>query len=178
MIALIAVFWMFITIFGFIGVMRGWAKELLVAFSIVLALAFIAVAENLIPILGPFLNSNPMIQYWVRTGIVVLMTFFGYQSPKFSRLTKSTERRDRIQDLILGLIMGLISGFFIIGSLWSFAHTAGYPKLEQFIIQPSSSLVEDTQNILNYLPPVWLGQPPTIYIAVVLAFIFVIVAFV
>jgi len=178
MIAFIAVFWMFIAIFGFIGIMRGWAKELLVIFSIVLALAFIAVAENLIPILGPFLNSNPMIQYWVRTGMVVFMTFFGYQSPKFSRLAKSTERRDRIQDLILGLMMGLISGYFIVGCLWSFANDAGYPNLENYIAPPLSNLAEDTQNILNYLPPVWLGQPPTIYIAVVLAFIFVIVAFV
>ena len=178
MIAMIAVFWMFVAIFGFIGVMRGWAKELLVTFSIVLALAIIAVMENLIPILGPFLNSNPMIQYWVRTGVVVLMTFFGYQSPKFSRLAKSTEKRDRVQDLILGLVMGLISGLFVVGTLWSYAHSAGYPKLSKYIIQPPADIVETTQNILKILPPVWLGKPPAIYIAVVLAFIFVVVVFV
>jgi hypothetical protein len=178
MIALVAVFWMFVAIFGFIGVMRGWAKELLVIFSIVLGLAFIAVVENLIPVLGPFLNSNPVLQYWVRTGIVIAMTLFGYQSPKFSRLAKSTEKRDRVQDLILGLVMGLISGFFVVGTIWSFAHSAGYPALSKLVTQPPADITEVTQNILKFLPPLWLGKPPTIYIAVVLAFIFVIVVFV
>ena len=169
---------MFVAIFGFIGVMRGWAKELLVTFSIVLALAVIAVMENLIPILGPFLTSNPMLQYWVRTSVVMLMTIFGYQSPKFSRLAKSTEKRDRIQDIILGLVMGLISGFFVVGTLWYFAHTAGYPGLGKFIAQPPTNLAQSTQNLLKILPPIWFGKPPTIYIAVVLAFIFVIVVFI
>jgi hypothetical protein len=178
MIALVAVFWLFVSIFGFIGVMRGWAKELLVTFSIILGLAFIAVVENLIPVLGPFLNSNPMLQYWVRTGIVVGMTIFGYQSPKFSRLAKSTEKRDRVQDLILGLLMGLISGFFVIGTIWSFAHSAGYPGMDSLVTQPPDNLAEKTQNILRFLPPLWLGKPPTIYVAVVLAFIFVIVVFI
>ena len=178
MIALVAVFWMFVSIFGFIGVMRGWAKELLVTFSIILALAFIAVIENLIPVLGPLLKSNSMLQYWVRTGIVVVMTLFGYQSPKFSRLAKSTEKRDRVQDLILGLLMGLISGFFVVGTIWSFAHSAGYPELNKLVTQPPANIVETTQNVLKFLPPPWLGQPPTIYIAVVLAFIFVIVVFI
>ncbi len=178
MIALVAVFWMFVAVFGLIGVMRGWAKELLVIFSVVLALAFIVVMENLIPVLGPFLNSNPIIQYWVRTSIVVVMTLFGYQSPKFSRLSKSTEKRDRVQDLFLGFVVGLFSGFFVVGTLWSFAHTAGYPELDKLVTQPPANLAEQTQNILKFLPPLWLGKPPTIYIAVVIAFIFVIVVFI
>ena len=178
MIALVAVFWMFIAMFGLVGVMRGWAKELLVIFSVVLALALIAVVENLIPVLGPFLNSNPIIQYWVRTGIVVVLTIFGYQSPKFSRLAISTEKRDRVQDLILGLVVGLISGFFVVGTLWSFAHSAGYPELDKLIVKPPANLTEATQNILRFLPPLWLGKPPTIYVAVVLTFIFVIVIFI
>jgi hypothetical protein len=178
MIALVAVFWMFVSVFGLIGVMRGWAKELLVIFSIILGMALIAVVEHLIPVLGPFLNSNPLIQYWVRTGVVVVMTLFGYQSPKFSRLAKSTEKRDRVQDLFLGLVVGLISGFFVVGTIWSFAHSAGYPELSRLVTQPPADLSEMTQNILKFLPPMWLGEPPTIYIAVVLAFIFVIVVFI
>ena len=175
---MVAVFWMFIAIFGFIGSMRGWAKEVLVIFSIVLALALISVMENLIPFLGPFLVSNPMLQYWVRIIVVILMTFFGYQSPKFSRLTKSTEKRDRIQDVLLGLFIGLISGYFVFGTLWSFTNSANYPILIKYISPAPANLAEATQNLLKILPPLWLGKPPTIYIAVVLAFIFVIVAFI
>ena len=38
MISILSAFWMFVILFGLIGAMRGWAKELLVVFSVVLAL--------------------------------------------------------------------------------------------------------------------------------------------
>ena len=40
MVTLNFLFWMFVILFGVIGAMRGWAKELLVTFSAILALAF------------------------------------------------------------------------------------------------------------------------------------------
>jgi len=178
MISLLIVFYLFVGTFAFIGSMRGWAKEVLVAFSIILALAFISVLEELIPVIGPFLKSNPSMQYWVRIGIVLAMTFFGYQSPKFSRLEKVTEKREKIQDALLGLVMGALSGYFVVGTIWWFTHTASYPVLSEFINDPPEHIAEATQRILNILPPVWLGKPPQIYIAVVLSFIFVIVLFI
>lgn len=178
MIALVIVFYLFLGVFAFVGSQRGWAKELLVVFSIVLALALIWVLENLMPVVKPAINSNPVIQYWVRTLIVLGLTFFGYQSPKISRVMKATEKKDRIQDVLLGLFMGLISGFFVVGSLWYFASVAGYPGLDNFIVAPQGPLADTTQRVLNLLPPVWLGKSPNIIIAVVFAFIFVIVVFI
>ncbi len=93
MISILIVFYLFLGTFALIGSMRGWAKEVLVAFSVVLALAFITVIEELIPVLGPFLKSNPSMHYWTRIAIVLGMTFFGYQSPKFSRLEKAAEKQ-------------------------------------------------------------------------------------
>ncbi len=180
MISMLVVFYMFIVFFAIGGAMRGWAKELLVSFSVVLALAFITVVETLVPILGPFITSNPVLQFWVRIGAVVAMVMFGYQSPRFSRLAKSTEKRDRIQDLLFGLIMGAISGYMVVGTIWAIAHMSGYPTLSEFVIPPTkdSQIGEATLRLIKTLPPAWLGKPPTIYIAVVLAFVFVIVVFV
>jgi H+/Cl- antiporter ClcA len=160
--------------------MRGWMKELLVIFSVIVALSFIAVIENLLPVIGPFLKENPTIQYWVRIIIVLTLVFFGYQSPRFSRFSKSVEKRERIGDTLLGLFMGLISGYFVIGTLWSFSHSANYPLLADYINWEATppDILEMTQRVLSILPPVWLGQPPIIYIAVVLAFVFVIIVFV
>ena len=176
MISLLVVFYLFIFLFSIVGAMRGWAKELLVIFSVVLALAFITVMENLIPVVGPFLTSNPNIQFWFRISIVVMMAFFGYQSPKFTRLAAAADRRDRIQDIMLGLIMGAISGFFVIGTIWSFVDSAGYP-FGDWLIPPTRDmpLGEETLRMVRYLPPVWLGKQPNIYIAVVVSFVFVIV---
>jgi hypothetical protein len=159
--------------------MRGWAKEMLVSFSVVLALAFITVIENLIPYIGAFITSNPSVQFWFRIAVVIGLAFFGYQSPKFTRLSKAIDKRDRIQDLMLGLILGALSGYFVIGTIWSFIDSAGYP-FGDWLIPPSSQwpMGDSAMRTLRYLPPVWLGKPPNIYIAVVLAFIFVIVVFI
>jgi hypothetical protein len=39
MMSIIYVFWMYVVLFAIIGWMRGWAKELLVSFSVILSLA-------------------------------------------------------------------------------------------------------------------------------------------
>jgi hypothetical protein len=179
MISILVVFYLFVFLFAVIGAMRGWAKEMLVIFSVILALAFIAVLERYIPGVAPLMTSNERIQFWLRISILLFMVFFGYQTPKLARFSAAAERRDRIQDLMLGFIMGAFSGYFVIGTIWSFAHSANYP-FGDWILPPNSQqpLGEAALNIVNYLPPVWLGQEPTIYIITVLAFIFVIIVFI
>ena len=39
MMSIVILFWMFVILFAIVGWMRGWAKELLVSFSVILALA-------------------------------------------------------------------------------------------------------------------------------------------
>lgn len=177
MIALVIVFYMFLFIFGVIGSMRGWAKEMLVIFSVIVALALIWVLENLVPVLNSLIKSNPVIQYWVRTMIVLGMAFFGYQSPKITKFAKASERKDRIQETLLGLILGVFSGYFVFGTLWHYAHGANYPGLIDYIANPNEQVLKATNRILEILPPVWLGTAPNVIIAVVIAFIFVIVVF-
>ena len=48
MIALVMVFMVFLFFFGFIGASRGWAKEVLVIASVILALALITLMEDLL----------------------------------------------------------------------------------------------------------------------------------
>jgi hypothetical protein len=179
MISLLVVFYLFVGLFGIIGAMRGWAKEMLVSFSVVLALAFIVVIESFLPFVSTFITENPKIQFWFRLAVVVAIAFFGYQSPRFARIGKATEKRDQIQDVLLGGIMGLVSGFMIVGTIWSFIDQAGYP-FGNYIIPPSSQwpLGDASLRVLKLLPPVWLGKAPNIFVAVVFAFVFVIVVFV
>ena len=54
MISILSAFWMFVILFGLIGAMRGWAKELLVVFSVVLAFFLIYVLESYTPYMVPF----------------------------------------------------------------------------------------------------------------------------
>ena len=50
MMSIVYVFWMYVILFAVIGAMRGWAKELLVSFSVILALTTNHVLTPLYPI--------------------------------------------------------------------------------------------------------------------------------
>jgi hypothetical protein len=177
MIAMVTVFMMFLLIFGFIGSVRGWAKELLVVFSVGLALAAITVVEDLLGFKNTLFKNNLSLQFWFRTGMLAFMVLFGYTGPSLPRLAKAAEKRGKIQDSILGFVFGLISGFFVIGTLWSFADQAQYPVIGKYVGAVPAELNDLTQRLLHMLPPIWLDQPTTIFIFVVVAFIFAVIYF-
>lgn len=177
MLAMVTVFAMFLLIFGFIGSVRGWAKELLIVISVVLGLAAISLVEDLLGMKNTLFRNNISLQYWFRTLLILVLVFFGYQSPSLPRLQKATEKRGKIQDSLLGFVFGLVSGFFVIGTLWSFASQAQYPSLLKYIGPVPAELSDLTTRVMNLLPPVWLDQPTTVFIFIVVAFIFAIVYF-
>lgn len=178
MIAILIFFYIMIAFFAGIGAIRGWAKEVLVIFSAVLALALIYIIENLMPGISTTLKNNPTMQYWVRTGIFIFLVFFGYQSPRIARIGRAAERRDQIQDSILGFLLGAVSGYMVIGTLWWFLDARNY--FPPYITAPPANtpLGETAELVLGLLPPAFLLKSPTIFIVVVLAFIFVMVVFV
>src|SRR3990172_9808368 len=180
MVSLLMFFYIFLVLFGVIGFMRGWAKELMVIFSVFLALGFVAAFENLIPFTKDLLKEGSVQEFWFRTITVIIMVLFGYQSPRFSRIAKASEKRDLIQDHLLGLIFGLITGYMIVGTLWAFMHAAGYP-FSPYITSPKNDpeLGETALRLIKWFPPnFWLGQHPYVYVVVIVAFIFVIVVFI
>ncbi len=177
MIALVIVFFMFLILFGFIGASRGWAKEVLVIASVILCLAIVALVENLLGLAG-FFDKNRGMQFAYRAAILIVLVFFGYQSPKVQRIAKATEKRGQIAEKILGFLVGIASGYFVIGTLWSFARTAGYPFIVDYIIAAPKDLVDLTNRVISMLPPVWLNTPLETFIALVIIFVFVIIYFV
>jgi hypothetical protein len=76
-------------------------------------------------------------------------------------------------------VIGGFNGFMIMGTIWSYMHSAHYP-FEPYIIAPNQTdeLFKTAASIINWLPPVWLGTVPGIYIAIGLAFLFVLVVFI
>lgn len=200
MISILSAFWMFVVLFGLIGAMRGWAKELLVIFSVILSLFLIYVLESFTPYVVPFgdvlarvenlsagatFTSLPLpvqeelrIQFWTRAAIVGLLSFFGYQSPRLGVIAEKA-RRERVQDVLLGAVLGLASGFFIVGTLWWYMAAAHYPFSPQILPpQPGTPLGDAAVNILKYFPPVFASNQIGLFFAVVVAFMFVLVVFI
>jgi uncharacterized membrane protein required for colicin V production len=176
MITLFCAFFLFILLFAIVGSLRGPAKEVLVSFSVLVAIAFITLIEDLLPLTTDLFVEGSMTQYWFRTLTVVILVIFGYVTPKISSLSKAAGRQLGIQDYILGFFIGAINGYLIVGTLWYYMDAAGYP-FAPYITAP----VDLPQGggtwalqIINLLPPAVL-YGYRVLAAVVIAFVFVII---
>ena len=183
MVSLVVVFWMFVVLFAIIGAMRGWAKEILVTTSVILGLALLTLLEKYVPYVTNLvsltvhppegmdpatLKSSLITLFWLRSGIILFIVFFGYQTPSIARFAPKMTR-EKMQDFLLGIFLGALNGFLIMGSLWYYLNSSDYPF-------PLITAPEKVPALLNYLAPRLLGVP-AIYFAVVIAFIFIIVVF-
>jgi len=180
MMSLAYVFYIFVVLAMIIGAMRGWAKELLVIFSAVLGLFIIMVFQNYVGIYNSIiLNGAPTTEFWIRTVIMVMMAFFGYQTPKISRL-QAAARREQARDMLLGAVFGAVNGYLIIGSIWSFLDSVGYENFPKVFMAPDASLPmgEVALTLVNAMPPNYLMQAPAIYITIAVAFTIVVVVYV
>lgn len=181
MMSLTAVFWMYVIFFGIVGGMRGWAKEILVVFAMILALFIDTLLKAFVPGFDVALTTQgPLTRFAVRAVFFVLLAFFGYESPSLSGVILSKARREKFQDIMLGAVLGAINGYLIFGTIWFYMHEANYPIPN--VVSPADPRVAgmvsvDLAAYVKYLPPQLIGAP-YIYFAVALAFVFVIIVFV
>ena len=178
MVSFTVLFWLFIILFAIIGAMRGWAKEILVAFRVLLAVFIIVLMETYLPLMSPDSDISQSSRFWIQAAVIGLLVFFGYQTPNLRALAGPRFARDRVQDVLLGLILGALNGYLIVGSLWYYMAEAGYP-FQPYFIPPdaNTAMGQAALNLLDKMPPVYL-VPPWIYFAVALAFLFVVVVFI
>jgi uncharacterized membrane protein required for colicin V production len=176
MMSIVYLFWMYVILFGLVGWMRGWAKELLVAFSVILALALNHVVHKYIPI-ARGLPENDVSLFWVRTIILLVLVYFGYQTVISIPHLASKAARERLQDTLFGAFLGAINGYLVAGSILYYMHVADYP-FENVISRPAEPTLQQTvAQMMLYMPPQLLGEPG-IYFAIILAFVFVLVVYI
>jgi len=175
--SLTVVFWMYVILFAIIGGMRGWAKEIMVSCSVILALTFITLLDHYVPFVRDILQKDSKALYFLlRTIILVLLVFFGYQTPNIQRISAKMTR-EKLEHIIMGAVIGAINGYMIAGTIWFYMYQADYPFHLISAPDQTSAVGKAAAALLQYMPPRWLGIPG-IYFAVVIAFIFVIVVFI
>ena len=176
MMSIVYLFWMYVILFRLVGWMRGWAKELLVAVSVILALALNHVVHKYIPI-ARGLPENDVSLFWVRTIILIVLVYFGYQTVISIPHLASKAARERLQDTLFGAFLGAINGYLVAGSILYYMHVAEYP-FERVISRPTDPTLQQTvAQMMLYMPPQLLGEPG-IYFAIILAFVFVLVVYI
>jgi hypothetical protein len=174
MINVVYVFWMYVLIFAVIGFLRGWAKELLVGFAAVVAVALNFLLKTYIPIVKNLPDAD-MTLFWVRVIILGAMTYFGYQTVISIARLQGGARRERLQDSLFGAFLGGINGYLVMGSFWYYWHAAGNPG--GFYQSAGAATAKTIDLMITYMPPHILGSPG-IYFAVIIVLIFILVVYV
>lgn len=138
-----------VVVFGLIGLVRGFLKEVgvttVLAFLLFL-LTFFAkqIAQGLDMLVALVRLSPPdslqanLLRYSVYAGVVILVTFISYQG---ETLTFEGRPIPGPFGIVLNLIIGLWNGYLVIGSLWYYMHKLDYPiSLFGLFQQPLSPL--------------------------------------
>jgi hypothetical protein len=188
MIPLETVFLGLILLFGIIGMMRGWVKEVLVSVGVLLAMFVQQIIGQYI--LGPDNSYLPIlldvsenlaapgqytpVQFYVCSGLLLILTIFGYAGPTLVARAGGKVARERLQDAILGLIMGLVNGYLIIGMLWFYLDKFNYAVGG---IQGPGEGSAGWIIVNTYLLPVWLTTP-MLYLGIATTFVLIIILFI
>lgn len=176
MMSIIYLFWMYVILFGIIGSMRGWAKELLVAFSVVTALTTNFLLRKYLPLMHDLPDASSSM-FWIRSFIVLGLVFFGYQTINILPRFESKARRERLQDALFGFVLGGFNGYLVAGTLLYYYHVADYPYQDIISKATDANIIASIETMMAYMPPHFLGEPG-IYFAPIIILIFIIVVYV
>ncbi len=183
MVNILFLFWLLVAFFTLIGVLRGWAREALVLFSMVTALATNTLLATYV---GPFISlmsntdvSSVRAVFWIRCAVVVSLAFFGYQTPAIVQRYAVANKLSKagFQDSLLGGFLGFFNGILIVGTIFYYLHLANYPFPNLISPPPTEEMKAAVERVVYLLPPRWLGVP-LIWVALVLSFIFMLVVFI
>ncbi|MCS7060077.1 MAG: CvpA family protein [Anaerolineae bacterium] len=112
------VFAFFTVIFGFIGAMRGWVREIIATSSLILA---IFVLNQFGSTLASFATdaspAGATTRFAVKAVPFLVIAFFGYLGPAVVRNRFENSARGRIEQGIISFICGAINGFLIFSTL-------------------------------------------------------------
>ncbi len=171
----IALLWTSVILLGLVGANRGWAKELLLTFGLILSIAINKLVA-LIPIIGALEEGNASL-FWIRLVITATLAFFGYQAVVSIQRLSARSTRERVQDSLFGAVIGGINGYLLFGSIWYYLHVMGYSDLGFVPPAPGTLIGDAALLVVNYLPPYLFGGVG-IFVAVVLILIFVVIVYI
>ena len=176
MVPIQTVFFGLILLFGIIGGLRGWAKELLVSFSVILARFIEMVLVEHVPVINTSLQNlattDPKTWFYVRSILFIVIVSFGYATTIISSVLGSRARKEKLQDTLLGFFLGAINGFLVVGMLWGFLD-----KLQYGLWNITAPTTAQALGLIPYLPLGWM-KGPTLLVAVAIAFAFVLIVFI
>ena len=127
-----------------------------------------------VPFIRDLFEGPPAQQFYIYTGLLMLMTVAGYAGPAMSGRLAGASARETLQDIVLGFIIGAVNGYLIVGSIWFFMDAAGYGIWG--VAQPAPETIAAAL-AAKYLPPLWLSSA-ALLVVFAIASVFVIIVLV
>lgn len=157
MVTLTFLFWLLVVLFAFIGMLRGWAKELINTITLVWGTTLIVVLERFVPIIFPNNLNSPWF-FYSRALILLVLLFFSYHTPRFRQLETRT-RRESFRDMLLGLVLGGFNGYLLLSTLLYYLINTQYPfpwlltpDQARGLVHPNPVVQEHLGKMVNQLP--------------------------
>ncbi|MCL4504693.1 MAG: CvpA family protein [Chloroflexi bacterium] len=120
------VFIMFVGIFGLVGAMRGWVREVIVTASLILALFVLNQLGDKWNTLVAGLTAQKSSEQWLLRSLpLFLIAFFGYLGPAVVRSRFEQNMRGKVEQGILAFLIGMINGYIIFSTVAFIAWRAG-----------------------------------------------------
>ncbi len=152
-----------VVMFGLVGLVRGFLRELGVTMVMVFALFFLSLVdstvtrgvERLIELLGLKSDAGSVALYtcWLYLGVLMVAAFISYQG---ETLAFAGNNPPGTFGLVLGLLLGLVNGYLIAGSLWYFMDRFSYPIT--WLGFSAERLSPLASKLVPMLPSAFLGQ--------------------
>ena len=174
MISIELVFYLMTLLFGGIGAIRGWQKEVIAMAGLVGSIAFLhSFGPGLVQYgsLGlAFFSAGDVSAarqaFWVQFLFHIVVAFFSYQviGSIATRApgTRNERAREGFQNMFIGFVIGVFNGYLLFGTLWSFLENQitpdGYiplPDGQPYVFGPLvQRAVTETifLDMVNYLP--------------------------
>ena len=175
MVSIELIFYLMIFLFGAIGAIRGWQKEVIAMAGLIGSIAFlhqfgfalIRYGRPLALFLASPENSNDIRQtFWIQFLFHVTIAFFSYQV--IGRIaerapgSRSERYRQGFQNMFIGFVIGVANGYLLFGTIWSF--------LEYRITETGYQLLGPNQGY-GLGAMITRGSPGTIFVSNVVEYL-------
>jgi uncharacterized membrane protein required for colicin V production len=158
------VFFIVITIFGLVGMVRGFLRELGVTLPLIVLLwAYSSLGERLLGLMergmttvgySPSETTGDLIRCLFFVATLIFVTFIAYQG---ETLAFGGSNPPGLQGWLTALLIGLVNGYLIAGTAWYYLNFYNYPIQTLGLIQ--SSLTPLAQTIVSYALPLDVLRP-------------------
>ena len=200
MVSISIIFWGLVMLFGVVGMLRGWRKEVIAMAGLIASLAALSqfgftIVSGINSVLGN--SPDPTVEavaaakrsFWIQAIFHLLIAFFSYQvvtSVAGQRFGGRLGDRVRagLENHIVGLLFGVLNGYLLFGGLWSFLEyrlaQTGYTQLflgELYPFAPEVISRPTVGSAVSFMPYLPLGLvPPNVWLVLFFLVFFIVIA--